>query len=94
MKDPKKELVLIKTMGLTWYIKWVSTIVVILAVMCRSVDEIPKIYDVLLSFIGTVGWLYVGLQWKDRALIMLNAILVVMLGAGVLRFIARSYGLD
>ena len=43
----------------TWYVKWVSVLLIIAAVLCRSVDEIPKIYDVAFSFAGTGGWLWV-----------------------------------
>lgn len=88
MKKPNEEMVLIKTLGIVWYVKWAATIMVILAVACRSVDEIPKVYDVVLSFIGTGMWLWVGLQWKDRALIVLNSVIVFMLGVSILRYIA------
>ena len=85
MKNVNDELVLIKTLGLVWYVKWAATIMVLVAVVCRSVEEVPKIYDVTFSLIGTLGWLYVGLAWKDRALIMLNAVITVMLSAAFLR---------
>jgi hypothetical protein len=88
MKSFKEEMVLIKTLGIVWYVKWVATILVILAVACRSVDEIPKIYDVVLSFAGTGLWLWVSLQWKDRALIVLNSVIVFMLGVSILRYLA------
>lgn len=85
MKKPTEELVLIKTLGLTWYIKWIATILVLIAVMCRSVEEVPRIYDIAFSLFGTAGWLYVSLCWKDRALIMLNSVMLVMLSSAMLR---------
>jgi hypothetical protein len=85
MKKPTDELVLIKTLGLTWYVKWFATVMVLIAVTCRSVDEIPRIYDILFSSVGTLGWLYVSLQWKDRALIILNAVMSFMLIVAFLR---------
>ena len=87
MKKPTDEMVLIKTLGLTWYVKWTATILVLIAVMCRSVDEIPKIYDVAFSWAGTLGWLYVGLQWKDRALIILNSVIGFLLFTALVRYI-------
>lgn len=72
---------------LDWYIKWISSGIIILAVMCRSIPEVPKIYDIVLSFIGTAGWFWVGLIWHDRALIVLNAVLCLVLGTGILRFL-------
>lgn len=87
MKTLNEEVTLIKTTGYVYYAKWISTIIVILAVACRSVEEIPKIYDVALSFAGCLGWLYVGLAWKDRALILLNSVLTFMLFVSLLRAI-------
>lgn len=86
MKRPNEQMVLIKTLGVVWYVKWFATVLVIIAVACRSVDEIPKIYDVGISFVGTVAWLWVSLQWKDRALIVLNSVMVFMLGVSLLRY--------
>ena len=89
MKTWHEEIELIKTKGSVWYIKWLATVVVIIAVMCRSVEEVPRIYDQVFSFVGTAMWLWVGLQWKDRALTVLNSVLMFVLGAGLLRSIAQ-----
>ena len=62
----------------TWYVKWISVAFVCIAVLCRSVEEIPKIFDVTFSIVGTSGWLWVGFKWHDRALIILNTILLAM----------------
>ena len=70
-----------------WYLKWASSILVLIAVMCRSVEEVPKIYDLVFSFIGCAGWAGVGYLWHDRALLLLNGVLVVMLGMSILRWI-------
>ena len=85
MKKITDEVVMIKTLGLVWYMKWFATIMVLAAVVCRSVEEIPVIYDIMFSAIGTFGWLYVSLQWKDRALIILNAVMTFMLVGAFLR---------
>lgn len=70
----------------TWYVKWVSSILLLIAVACRSVEEIPKIYDVAIGWIGTMGWLWVGYKWHDRALILLNSVIVFMLTLSLLRY--------
>lgn len=72
---------------LSWYIKWTASLFILLAVMCRSVEEVPKIYDVFLSFAGTIGWAWVGYLWHDRALLLLNTVLCVILGTSILRFL-------
>ena len=71
---------------ITWYVKWVSCILVISAVACRSVEEVPKIYDVVFSFAGTVGWLWVGYMWHDRAIMVLNTVLAFMLLLSLMRY--------
>ena len=74
---------------ITWYVKWVSVFFVCCAVLCRSIEEVPKIYDVFFSIIGTAGWLWVGFKWHDRALIVLNTILLAMLVSGGARYIVQ-----
>jgi hypothetical protein len=88
MKSLREEVIYIKTLGIVWYVKWLATLFIISAVLCRSVENIPKIYDQSLSLVGTLLWLWVGLQWKDRALTVLNSILVFVLAAGVLKWIS------
>ena len=66
---------------LTWYVKWVSTLLVIAAVMCRSLEL--HIYDMVFSLLGVIGWTFVGLQWHDRALTLLNTVLGVLLILGI-----------
>ena len=77
----------------TWYVKWISVAFVCVAVLFRSVEEIPKIYDITCSIAGTAGWLWVGFKWHDRALIILNTILLAMLVSGAFRFYISHFGL-
>jgi len=55
-----------------WYIKWVSSVIVLCAMSIRGVDGL-QFYDLVLSIIGIIGWLLVSIIWKDRALILLNS---------------------
>ena len=55
-----------------WYIKWVSSIIVLCAMSIRGVPELIM-YDLYLSVVGIFGWLLVSIIWKDRALILLNS---------------------
>ena len=87
MKKLSDDITLIKTTGYIYYTKWIATFVILLAVACRSVDEIPKIYDVFFSWIGTGMWLAVSIAWKDRALILLNAVISFMLFVAILRYV-------
>jgi hypothetical protein len=87
MKKLNDKITLIETTGYVYYLKWVATFIVLAAVACRSVDEIPRIYDIIFSWVGTGLWLVVSLAWKDRALILLNAVMSFMLFVALLRYI-------
>ena len=87
MKKLSDDVTLIKTTGYIYYTKWIATIFVLIAVACRSVEEIPRSYDVLFSWIGTGMWLVVSLAWKDRALILLNSVMSFMLFIAILRYV-------
>ena len=71
---------------LSCYVKWVSSTMLLSAMMFRAEGMFP-LADLILSFSGCAGWLWVGLLWKDRALIILNAVAVVILGGGLLRYL-------
>ena len=71
---------------LSWYVKWVSSTMLLSAMMFRAEGMFP-LADLIPSFSGCAGWLWVGLLWKDRALIILNAVAVVILGGGLLRYL-------
>ena len=87
MKKLNDDITLIKTKGYIYYLKWLATLIILIAVACRSVDEIPKIYDVAFSWVGTGMWLVVSIAWKDRALILLNSVISFMLFVSILRYI-------
>ena len=61
---------------LDWYVKWIASVFVLIAMSFRGVAGY-EIYDLVLSIVGIALWLWVSVLWNDRALIMLN-------GAGLL----------
>jgi len=69
-----------------WYIKWIASIIVLFAVAIRSAG-IPElmVWDVFLSWLGAAMWAVVGWIWKDRAILLLNGVLSLMLFSGLLR---------
>ena len=56
-----------------WYLKWISSAFILGAMSIRGIPELQSI-DLILSIIGITGWVGVSIAWKDRALIMLNAV--------------------
>jgi len=61
-----------------WYIKWVSSIIILAAMSVRGVEGL-QLYDLSLSIVGVAGWLVVAAIWEDRALIMLNSFGLILL---------------
>jgi hypothetical protein len=55
-----------------WYLKWISSVFVLAAMSIRGVEGLQT-YDLVLSIIGIIGWLFVSFIWQDRALILLNS---------------------
>ena len=68
-----------------WYIKWIASIIVLFAVAIRS-SGVPElmIWDMFLSWIGAAMWAVVGFMWKDRAILLLNGVLGLMLFSGLI----------
>ncbi len=61
-----------------WYLKWISSSFVLGAMSIRGIPELQSV-DLILSIIGISGWVGVSIAWKDRALIMLNAVGLIFL---------------
>lgn len=72
-----------------WYVKWISSMILLSAMVVRASQLNPTL-DTLLSFIGCAGWLFVSFAWKDRALIMLNAVACFILLTGLLTHLGQT----
>ena len=70
---------------LSWYVKWVSVGLILIATVARSVGTIPQV-DMWFGLFGTLGWAWVGFLWHDRALLVLNVVLVTLLILGLMNF--------
>lgn len=62
---------------LSWYVKWVSSFFILASMSMRGVDGL-QMYDLMLSIVGVAGWMWVGFLWKDRALILLNGVGIIL----------------
>ena len=70
---------------LSWYIKWVSSLILIGSIACRSAGF--NDHDIYISFVGITGWGVVGWLWGDRALILVNGVAATILLIAILRMI-------
>ena len=69
----------------SWYIKWLSCILILSAVCFRAAGTAYHNVDLYVSLIGTLGWLWVGILWHDRALMVLNSCLAMVILIGILK---------
>ena len=69
---------------LSWYIKWFSSVTLIIAMMFTAVEMFPT--NLFIANIGFIGWLVVGMLWHDRALIVLNSISLAIYTLGIFNY--------
>ena len=71
---------------LSWWIKWTSSLILLVAMILRGGQAYPFV-DLCLSALGCAGWLAVGVMWKDRALVILNAVGFAFLVRNLLEYL-------
>ncbi|MGYP001182463995 len=69
-----------------WYIKWVASILILIALSLRA-SGFSVLLDIALSSVGTLMWLIVAFMWKDRALIVVNTAALFLLLVWGLRYL-------
>ena len=62
---------------LNWYIKWTASVFILSSMSIRGVEGL-QFYDLVLSLVGVTGWMIVGILWKDRALMLLNGVGIIL----------------
>jgi hypothetical protein len=67
-----------------WYIKWVSSIVLIIGMILAANNLYP--WNIIVQCVGIFGWLVVSVMWNDRALIVVNAVGVAILLNGLIGY--------
>tara|TARA_B100001059_G_scaffold199896_1_gene206445 strand:+ start:164 stop:496 length:333 start_codon:yes stop_codon:yes gene_type:complete len=70
---------------LSWYVKWISVFLILFATVARSVGTLPQV-DMWFGLFGTMGWAWVGYLWHDRALLVLNVVLITLLVLGLTNY--------
>ena len=73
---------------ITWYVKWIASLIILVGITVRASGLIQfQWIDLVCSWIGACGWFFVGFKWNDRALMILNGVIGVVLFGGILRVI-------
>jgi hypothetical protein len=71
---------------ITWYLKWIATVFILIGISIRTTGELP-LADLLLTSIGTVLWGVVAFKWRDKALLVVNSVALVLMLGGILRYL-------
>jgi len=72
-----------------WYVKWVSSVILVFAMIATTNDLYP--WNMFLQFLGVAGWLWVSIVWNDRALIVINAVACAIFINGLVMWVIK-YG--
>lgn len=72
----------------TWYVKWAVSIILLfgLAIGHRGANiEGLAWMDTVCSWIGALGWWWVGYKWNDRAMQLINGVFLFVLTISLFR---------
>ena len=74
-----------KQYELDWYIKWASSIFLIAGIILTSNNIFPL--NLYISCIGFLGWIVVAMMWRDRSLMILNAVGFTIYVNGIVQYL-------
>jgi hypothetical protein len=66
----------------TFALKWVASLVQIAGYATTAFGMTPV--NIYLFLVGLIGWFAVGVLWKDRALMLIHAVALAAMVAGLL----------
>ena len=75
------------TYTLDWYIKWIASIILVGGVILTSNNIYP--YNLMVHAIGMFGWFIAAIIWNDRALLVINAVSLVLLINGLVSYYVK-----
>lgn len=55
-----------------WYVKWMAMILAVIGVF--SISAGYTTYGQIAYILSSIGWIYVGMQWSDRAIMIGSSI--------------------
>ena len=75
------------THTLDWYIKWIASIILVVGVILTSNNIYPL--NLMVHALGMFGWFIVAIIWNDRALLVINAVSLVLLLNGLVSYYVK-----
>jgi len=71
-----------------WYVKWMSTIFAVLGIFSLSAGF--EMVGQILYVIASIGWVVVGMQWSDRAIMIGSSISGTSVALNLVELITRT----
>ena len=75
------------THTLDWYIKWISSIILVGGVILTSNNIYPL--NLMVHAVGMFGWFIVAIIWNVRALLVVNAVSLALLLNGLVSYYVK-----
>jgi hypothetical protein len=69
-------------MKLDFYLKWTATAFICLGALLISLDVYP--IGPIVSLIGTAIWLVVSIMWREKSLILVNGVVLIIYLVGLI----------
>lgn len=71
----------------TWYVKWSVSIIMLVGMALGRGTGNPEwqVYDTMASWIGALGWYWVGYRWGDRAMQLVNGVMLFICTVGLIK---------
>jgi len=70
-----------------WYIKWVSTIVLLFGIILTANNIYPL--NLYVNVVALFGWIIVSIIWNDRALIIINVVGLTIYLNGIVSYLMK-----
>ena len=70
-----------------WYLKWVSTIILLLGIFLTANNVYPL--NLYVNAVALFGWIIVSIIWNDRALIIINAVGFTLYVNGIISYFVK-----
>ena len=66
-----------------FWVKWLSTIAACGCALASALEMFPL--NVWLGAVAGIGWIYIGSLWREPSVIIINVMMAVLYGYGVVR---------
>ena len=70
-----------------WYLKWISTIILLFGIILTANNIYP--YNLYVNVVALFGWIIVSIMWNDRALIVINVVGFTIYLNGIISYLVK-----